>query len=304
MARPYVSVLIPTYRPGPGIVRVLEKVAAQCVDVPFEVVIVDSSSSPDDVARMRSYPVRFQQIPSTEFGHGRTRNLLASLAIGDVLLFLSQDAEPASENWMSALLEPLHDERVAGTYARQIPRSNADPLMRFFLERTYGPQPAWRRLSGSTAVSIDDIFFSNVSSAIRRSVWQQHPFRDDIVMSEDQYWAYDVLTHGYDVVYVPDAQVYHSHNYTLPTLFNRNWQSGASLRGLIADSRSAIARRGAGYVLDQARFLVRDGRMNWVPYMLVYEATKAAGFSLGMRYGKQQRRRAVNTSVLIRDFAE
>jgi rhamnosyltransferase len=269
-------------------VSVLERVATQKVDVAFEVVIVDSSSPADDVARMCSYPVRFQQITSAEFGHGRTRNLLASLAKGEVLLFLSQDAEPASELWMRRLLQPLRDARVAGAYARQIPRSTADPLMRFFLERTYGPRPAWRRLSGSANVSIDDIFFSNVSSAIRRDVWQLHPFRDDVVMSEDQYWAFDVLSAGFDVAYVPEAQVYHSHNYSLPILFRRNWQSGASLRGLIADTPAAIAGRGVSYILDQARFLVLDGRAHWLPYMLVYEATKAAGFSMGMRFGQQR----------------
>src|SRR5262249_36266970 len=154
-----------------------------------------------------SYPIRFHQIPPTEFGHGRTRNLLASLAKGDRLLFMSQDAEPASEHWMSRLLEPLQDEKVAGAYARQIPRASADPLIRFFLERTYGPQPAWRRLAASSAVSIDDIFFSNVSSVVRREVWQQYPFRDDVIMSEDQYWAFDVLNAGFDVVYVPGSQV-------------------------------------------------------------------------------------------------
>jgi rhamnosyltransferase len=304
--QPRVSVLIPTYRPGPSIVRVLEKVASQRVDVPFEVVIVDSTSSPDDVARMRSYPVRFHQIPAAEFGHGRTRNLLASLASGDVLLFLSQDAEPVSEHWMSRLLQPLQDGHVAGAYARQIPRATADPLIRFFLQRTYGPKRARRRLSSSQAASIDDMFFSNVSSAIRRDVWRQHPFRDDIVMSEDQYWAFDVLNAGYDVVYVPEAQVYHSHNYTLPKLFTRNWESGASLRGLIADSRSAIARRGLKYVVEQARFLVRDHHAYWIPYMLAYEATKAAGFSMGMRFGNQHRRPAVANKkpALISDFAE
>jgi rhamnosyltransferase len=161
--------------------------------------------------------------------------------------------------------------------------------MRFFLERTYGPVPACRRLSGSRPVRIGDIFFSNVSSAIRRDVWQVHPFRDDVIMSEDQYWAFDVLSAGYDVAYAPQAQVYHSHNYTLPMLFRRNWHSGASLRGLIADSPGAIARRGLSYVRDQARFLVRSGRAHWIPYMLVYEVTKAAGFSMGMRFGYEQR---------------
>lgn len=286
--RPHVSVLIPTYHPGPGIVRVLESVAAQRVEVPYEVVIVDSTSPQDDVERMRSYPIRFHQIRPDEFGHGRTRNLLADLARGEVLLYLSQDAEPASDHWMSRLLQALNDESVAGAYARQIARPGADPLIRFFLERTYGPTPACRRLAASASVRIDDIFFSNVSSAIRRDVWKQHPFRDDVIMSEDQYWAFDVLRAGYDVVYAPQAQVYHSHNYTLPSLFRRNWQSGASLSGLIADSPRAIARRGLAYVTDQARFLVLSGRAHWLPYMLVYEATKAAGFSMGMRFGQQR----------------
>jgi rhamnosyltransferase len=127
-----------------------------------------------------------------------------------------------------------------------------------------------------------------VSSAIRREVWEQFPFRDDVVMSEDQFWAYDALSAGYHIVYHPAAQVFHSHNYSLPMLFRRNWQSGASLRGLIADSPSAIARRGMTYVMGQAQYLVRSGRAHWLPYMLLYETIKAAGFGMGMRFGQQR----------------
>ena len=288
MARPRASVLIPTHNPGPSIERVLGAVFAQEVDVAFEVIVVDSTSAPADVARMRAFPVRFEQIPQAQFGHGRTRNLLASLASGDVLLYLSQDAEPASTTWMQRLLGPLAEPRVAGAYARQVPRPTADPLIRFFLSHTYGPQPARRRLRAGQRVRIQDIFFSNVSSAIRREVWQRIPFRQDVIMSEDQYWAHDVLRAGYEVVYHPAAEVIHSHNYSLRALARRNWQSGASLRGLIADSPSAIAQRGLHYVGGQAAYLVRSGRPHWLPYMLVYESIKALGFSMGIRFGQQR----------------
>jgi rhamnosyltransferase len=286
--QPFASVLIPTRNPGSRIRHVLEVTFAQHVDFQFEVVLVDSTSRPADVDLMRSFPVRFQQIPAAEFGHGRTRNLLASLAHGRMLLFLSQDAEPVGADWMRTLLQPLEDSAVAGCYAQQIPRADADPLMHFFLARTYSTRPARRRVARGESVRIDEIFFSNVSSAIRREVWERYPFRDDVVMSEDQYWAYDVLRAGYDVVYHPGAQVYHSHNYSLRTLFRRNWDSGASLRGLIADSPGAIARRGLAYVAGQAAYLVREGRPHWLPYMLAYEATKALGFSMGMRFGQQR----------------
>jgi rhamnosyltransferase len=287
MERPFASVLIPTRNPGPAMREVLDAIFAQRVDFGFEVIIVDSTSRNADVELMRSFPVQLQQIPASEFGHGRTRNLLATLAEGRVLLYLSQDAEPADPDWMRTLVEPLADPVVAGCYAQQIPRANADPLIRFFLARTYGSRPARRRVSHGKAVRIDEIFFSNVSCAVRRDVWQRLPFRDDAFMSEDQYWAYDVLRAGYEVVYHPAAKVRHSHNYSLRTLFRRNWDSGASLRGLIADSPVAIARRGLAYVACQTAFLVRDRRAHWLPYMLVYEATKALGFSMGMRFGQQ-----------------
>lgn len=288
MEQPFASVLIPTRNPGTQIRQVLEVIFAQRVDFDFEVVIVDSTSCASDVDLMRSFPIQLQQIAPREFGHGRTRNHLASLARGRVLLYLSQDAEPVGTDWMRTLLDPLEADTVAGCYAQQIPRADADPLIRFFLSRTYSSCPARRRVAHGESVRIDEIFFSNVSSAIRRDVWEQFPFRNDVVMSEDQYWAHDVLRGGYDVVYHPAAKVYHSHNYSLRTLFRRNWDSGASLRGLVADSPGAIARRGVGYVAGQAAFLVRERRPHWLPYMLAYEATKAVGFSMGMRFGHQR----------------
>lgn len=288
MESPYASVLIPTYNPGPPIAGVLDAIFAQQVEFEFEVLIVDSGSLASDVELMRRYPVAFHTIPTAEFGHGRTRNLLARLANGSVLLYLSQDAEPVRELWMRTLVEPLAESSVAGCYARQIPRANADPLIRFFLANTYHARPARRRYSRERQVRIDDIFFSNVSSAIRRDVWEHVPFREDVIMSEDQYWAYDALRAGYDVVYHPAAQVYHSHNYSLRTLFRRNWQSGASLRGLIADSPTAIARRGLAYLAGQTVYLLRSGCPQWLPYMLAYEFTKALGFSMGMRFGVQR----------------
>ena len=280
--------LIPTRNPGAAVREVLAAVRAQEVDFEFEVVIVDSASHPADVALMRAQPVRLHEIDVREFRHGRTRNLLAALARGQVLLYLSQDAQPAGPDWLRTMVAPLTDPAVAGCYAQQVPRSDADPLIRFFLERTYGPRPARRCVPPAGAVSIEDIFFSNVSSAIRRDVWERFPFRDDVVMSEDQYWAHDVLRAGYHVVYHPAARVVHSHNYSLGVLFRRNWQSGASLRGLIADSPGAIARRGFGYVAAQAAYLVGTGHARWLPYMLAYEATKALGFSMGMRFGQQR----------------
>ncbi len=280
MGEPRVSVLIPTRAPGEGIVGVLGAVFEQVVPFPFEVVVVDSGSDEGELALMRRFPVRLERIAPEAFGQGRTRNMLAGLARGELLFFLSQDAQPATRDWMAALAGAVEEPGVAGAYARQIPRPDADPLARFFLAETYGPTPARRRLEPGHAARIGRIFFSNVSSAIRREVWRAVPFRD-VVMSEDQYWAHDVLRRGWEIVYAPAAQVQHTHRYDLRGLFRRNYLSGASLRGLIADPSWAVARRGLGYVVGETRFLVREGRAAMLPYMLAYEATRSAAFALG-----------------------
>jgi rhamnosyltransferase len=294
VSRPFASVLIPTRAPGPPITDVLGAVFAQKPGFAYEVVVVDSGSGPDDLARLASFPLELHHIPPSAFGHGRTRNQLARLARGERLLYLSQDAEPAGPDWMVSLVRPLDDPWVAGAYARQLPRSQAHPFSRFFLDTTYGPRPRRRRLAGRQRVTIDEIFFSNVSSALRRDVWERIPFRDRVVMSEDQYWAFDVLRAGYEVVYEPAAAVYHSHDYSLRALYRRNLLSGASLRGLIHDSPVHVARRGLRYVTSEAACLVRDGRPDLIPYMLLYELVKSLGFALGAASAPGRRAIAVD----------
>jgi len=315
---PVASVLIPTLNPGPGIADVLSAIFEQEGAPSFEVVVVDSGSPAEDLERISAFPVRLMHIPRAEFGHGKTRNLLAREAQGNLLLYLSQDAQPASRDWMARLAAALSDPCVAGAYARQMPRPGADPMISFFLEATYPSTPARRSSPTSAnvplpagrgqvraaptlraddapdgaiavrqtaAVGLEGMFFSNVSSAIRRDAWERVPFREDVVMSEDQHWAHDALRAGYEVVYEPEALVYHSHNYSLKQLFRRNRLSGASLRGLIALPRDGLARQ-ARYVAGEARYLFRRrASRHLLPYMLLYEAVRAAGFSAGLTFG-------------------
>jgi rhamnosyltransferase len=286
LADPRASVLIPTRNPGEGIVSVLEAVFGQDAPFAFEVIVVDSGSSDWEVALMKRFPITLRRIPSREFGQGRTRNLLADVARGELLFFLSQDATPADPRWMSTLAAALDDPAVAGAYARQLPDAGADPFIRFFLARTYGPHPARRHLAVSGVPRLNQIFFSNVSSALRRGVWERVPFRD-VVMSEDQYWAHDVLCRGLELRYEPSARVFHTHRYDLRTLFRRNYLSGASLRGLIGDPPAAVAGRALAYVADEALFLTREGRTALLPYMLLYEATRSVAFALGSLRGSR-----------------
>jgi glycosyltransferase involved in cell wall biosynthesis len=283
-----ISVVIPVKDGGADLVRALESIARQRLDEEVEVVVVDSGSRDGSAERARRLGARVHAIPPNEFNHGRTRNLGAALAGGDVLVFTSQDAYAASDTWLAALVAALRQgESVAGAYGRQLPHADARPPERYFLDFLYGAAPRVQRLRPGEELSFEVTLFSNVNAALPRSVWEAFPFADDIVMSEDQEWSRRVLRAGLAIVYEPKAAVYHSHVYSVPGAMRRFFDSGVSAeRSYVHGTESAAVLRRAGirYAQGELAWLWTTGHRRWIPYTAVYELAKFAGLQLGRRH--------------------
>jgi rhamnosyltransferase len=282
-----ISVVVPVKDGGSDLERCLAGIATQEVADEVEVVVVDSGSSDGSAALARSRGARVHEIAPHEFGHGRTRNLGASLARGETLVFTSQDAVAADRAWLRRLVDPLEDPAVAGVYGRQLPHDDATPPERYFLAFLYGPTSRVQRLAGIDELTYEHTLFSNVNSAMRRETWESHRFRDELIMSEDQEWSRRVLLEGLSIVYVADACVRHSHSYSLPAAFKRFFDSGVSAeRAYVAGAASRSALRGAlvRYARGELTWLWRGGRRRWIPYAAAYELSKLAGLQLGLRH--------------------
>jgi rhamnosyltransferase len=295
-----VSILMPVKDGGEDLARCLAAIARQDYEPAPEVVIVDSGSSDGSVALARRAGAQVIEIEPAEFDHGATRNLAAAAASGEVLVFLSQDAEPAGEGWLAALLAPLADELVAGVYGRQLARDEAVPPERYFLDYLYGPAPRRQALDGAREPTVETTMFSNANAAIRRSWWERFPFAEDLIMSEDQDWARRVLAAGGELAYEPAAAVRHSHSYTVGTAFRRFFDSGVSSeRAYLAGPGAPAALRATAwsYARGEAAWLARSGNARWIPYAGVYELAKFAGLQLGRRHRRLPRRLRVAFSA-------
>jgi len=284
-----ISVVIPVKDGGAGLARCLDAIARQQVDDEVEVVVVDSGSTDGSVEVARSRGARVHEIPPEEFNHGRTRNLGAGLAKGEVLAFTSQDAFAADERWLSLLVSPLRSgPAVAGAYGRQLPHEDATPPERYFLDFLYGPEPRVQRWAGEGQPTFEATLFSNVSAAMPRGVWSEFPFADDLIMSEDQEWSRRVLLAGRELVYVPGAVVHHSHAYTVAGAFRRFFDSGVSAERSYASGGAApgSALRGAAtrYARGELAWLWRTGQRRWIPYAAAYELAKFSGLQIGRRH--------------------
>ena len=77
----YASVVIPTYKGIPDLEVLLPRLLAQRAPWRFEIIVVDTDTGDNAREFVARYPgVRFHSIERSEFGHGKTRNLGASLA--------------------------------------------------------------------------------------------------------------------------------------------------------------------------------------------------------------------------------
>jgi len=274
---PAVSVVIPTLNAAPFLPRLLEQIFSQEPPVPVEVVLVDSMST-DGTRDLALSDPRVRVVTIADFTHGRARNLGAREAKGDLLVLLTQDALPADRRWLAALLEPFADPRVVASYSRQVPHPDANPMERFFLAKRFpaGP-PVRREKRGPAPLQLEDVFFSNVSAAIRRETLLRYPFDEELIMSEDQQFSRDVIAAGYAVVYQPESVVRHSHNYSLSICFRRYFDSVYSLRLLFPrHGLGTTASMGTGYVAQEVRYMVRNHPLS-LPHYVMYNLAKISG---------------------------
>ena len=249
-----------------------------------EVIIIDSGSSDNTLNIAADFPeAKLVEIHPSEFGHGKTRNFGAAMARGEFLVFLPQDATPFGSDWLTNLLRPFDNAQVAGVFGRQIARADASSMESFFLSRTYHDQAEIKVLGHGEDTSLARCFFSTVSGAIRAATWNKHPFREDIIMSEDQAWAKEIMRFGLAIAYQPDAKVLHSHQYSIASIFRRNFDSGYSIRQIFAGATGITPWKAIENLAREAVFVARHGSIvDWLR-LVPYEIARHSGFWLGLR---------------------
>jgi len=234
------TVFIPTFNGEKYLDQLLNAIEAQDFAGNFEILIIDSGSTDRTLDIIAGHPsVRLVQIPQSEFGHGKTRNQAAQLARGANIAYLSHDAIPVGQHWLSALIEPLDADGLdcVAVVGRHIARADCFPLLKFEIDGVFagcGPLDRITVVDGSVAnfstLSAGELFYSDVNSATRRDFLLNVIAYRDVPYSEDMAFARDLLTAGYRKAYQPDALVEHSNDVTLAEYPGRIFDETVGLR--------------------------------------------------------------------------
>ena len=284
-----ISVVIRAKNEEQYIAEALEAVLAQDDQEEFEIVVIDSGSTDLTKELVRKLPVRLEEISPDRFSFGSALNLGVQLARGRIIVYLSAHCTPTSHDWLSRLVEPLRcDPTLVATYGRQEPRKGMNPFEEPGLLSGF---PTDRLLPTGA-------LFSNANCAIWRRTLLSNPFDETLTSSEDLVWRMKFKAE--QILYVPDASVYHSHGINFRYWARRFERDGVATiemqrrYGIInpyiprsADLSTAAQEFVAG-CMHRWLFFVSQGYFRFIPIVPFFEAVRAWSIARGLRRGQAQ----------------
>jgi glycosyltransferase involved in cell wall biosynthesis len=290
---PKVSVIIPTLNAGPAFHELIHSLKRQTVSL-CDIQIVDSESEDGTAETARELDCQVTVISRKRFDHGGARNLGATMASGDILVFLTQDALPVSAEFIARLVAPIDGRFTAASYARQLPAPGATPTEAFARLYNYPPESSSRHISRVERRTLKTFFFSNTASAVSRACFERvgrFPF--PVPTNEDMLLCARLLDAGYQIAYVAEAEVIHSHEFSLGEVFQRYFRIGTVTRQHHATLRVVRnAGEGVDFVRQQISHLQRIGHTELIPGAVVEAGVKAMAFYCGHAW--RSRHRAVD----------
>lgn len=167
---------------------------------PHEVIVIDSGSTDETLTIAKRYPVVLLEMTPEKWSYPRALNIAATHATGEILVCLSAHSIPWDGEWLARLVAHFDDERVAAVWGQELNPSRIRPTAGEIVRQTKGLYKAENRSWG----------MSNANSALRRSLWVELPFDEQLPAAEDKAWAKAMIDRGWTIVYEPEAVTLHA----------------------------------------------------------------------------------------------
>ena len=293
-----VDVIIPLYKPGKELFSLLEKLKGQTVSVGRIIWLTTEEKYFEQLTYGTDFDDRFKNITSVyhlskrEFDHGKTRRTGVKKSTADYFVMMTQDAMPANEKLLENLLKPLQEEKVAVSYARQLPAENCRVLEKYTRKFNYPDESRIKSQADLETLGIKTYFCYNVCAAYKRSVYDElGGFVKRTIFNEDMIYAAKAIKAGYKIAYTAEAEVVHSHNYTNEQQFKRNFDLGVSQAEYPEVFKDVPSEKeGKKMVSSTLKYLWKEKKKKWIPYFCMQCVSKYAGYLLGKHYQKLPRK--------------
>lgn len=228
-----ISIVIRAFNEEKHIGRLLYGISQQTLEDDVEVILVDSGSTDDTLKIAARFPVKVVQIQPEDFTFGRSLNRGIEAASGEIVVIVSAHCYPLYPDWLAQLTQPFEKGKVALAYGRQIGgKTNHYSELQIF--RYYFPE--------HSVPAQGQPYAHNANCAIRRELWEQHPYDESLTGLEDLAWSSWAMEAGHTITYVAEAVVVHRHEETLRQVYKRYQREGIAKKRILPNSRFTFWR--------------------------------------------------------------
>jgi glycosyltransferase involved in cell wall biosynthesis len=285
------SVVIPTYNRGELLIETLRRCRECAGPVDLEFVVIDDGSRDDTAARLealaREMPnLSWRTVPNG--GPGQARNLGASLAKHDVVLFLGDDIQPCDDRFFLTHAE-LHAQRPETGFAvlgKVVWPNRRDGVVNFVMSRIQG---AGGEQFGYAALEpfsfLDWRFFYTANVSVKRALvedWLSEGFSRAFSLAayEDGEFAYRMSRRPEPLrlFYTPGSVGTHHHPFSVDAFMGRQQNAGLMARVFLdlhpnAEVRHMLGLGGVAHALETRAHPTGD--RNVVDFLSVIEGVKS-----------------------------
>lgn len=288
-----INLFIPTLNAGPLWEKVIESIRLQSISF-HRKVIIDSGSTDGTLRTPLVNGFDIIHIDKNNFDHGGTRQMaVETYPDADIFLFLTQDAILANESSVENLVKMLENNpRLGLAYGRQLPHKHAKALEAHARLFSYPDHSVIRRLEDADRFKIRTISCSNSFAAYRKTAFfEAGGFPDGVIMGEDVIIAGKMLLKNWHSAYVAEAQVYHSHDYTIKEEFKRYFDIGVFHAGhqWIFEKFGRAEGEGLKYLKSELSYLQKHDA-TLIPKALITLFAKLLGYKTGLAHKYLPRR--------------
>lgn len=222
------SIVIRSYNEEKYLEQLLRALERQETKEEYEVIIVDSGSTDRTCEIAAKNNLQIVHIAKEDFSFGYALNRGIEAARGEFILLISAHCYPTGANWIQKMSLPFSDPKVALVYGKQ----EGNHISKFSekqLLKKWFPSTSFSRQRNP--------FCNNANAAIRKSIWEEIPYNEELTGLEDIDWAQKVIDKGYYLYYNTDAQIVHVHEETFGQILNRYRREAITLKQVYKDAR-------------------------------------------------------------------
>ena len=292
-----VDVIIPVYKPGERLKKIINRLRQQTYPV-NRIILINTGRAyferafGEDMSFFETDDIVLRHISEEQFDHGTTRRMAVSMSKADYFICMTDDALPVDRHLVKSLITPLIEGKASAAYARQLAGKEADIVEKFSRRFNYPAVSRIKSKADMDELGIKTFFCSNACAAYERKTYDKlGGFEKHMIFNEDMVYAGRLVDSGASIAYVAEARVLHTHHYTAMQQLKRNFDLGVS-QAQFPELFNRVSSQSEGIRMIRGMLgtLLKKNEYNKIPSVIINSAFKLAGYKLGKAYKKLPQR--------------